>query len=260
MRSTDGSEGRYLRLAVVSTPRAGNMWLRRQLVQLYGLEEVSAHTPGEVDWGGLPERCVLQIHWPRTRPFRTMLRRNRFRVVALARHPLDVLLSILQFAPHEPETARWLDGLYGDEEAIIGATPVSRAFLEYATGPRARALLDVSMQWWRHDLVSLRYEDLVSDPARQLRRIAEAVGVPPVLRPEDVGEAVTFGGLKDEARNRHFWQGQPYHWRELLPAHVAEAAAAPYTRLLHTLGYSVDPDKALTDEVALACWNAKLSR
>ena len=236
------------------------MWLRRQLVQLYGLEEVSAHTPREVDWEGLPERCVLQIHWPRTRAFRTTLRRNGFRVVVLARHPLDVLLSILQFAPHEPETARWLDSLYGDEQAIIGATPVSRAFVDYATGPRARALLDISLQWWRHDLVSLHYEELASDPARQLHRIVDAVRVSPALRPEDVGDAVTFEGLKNEATNHHFWQGQPYHWRELLPAHVAEAAAAPYARLLHTLGYSLDPDTTLTDEMAHARWEARLSR
>ena len=146
-----------MRLAVVSTPRVGNMWLRRQLVALYGLEERSAHTPDEVEWDTLPEACALQLHWPRTRAFVRTLERHGFRVIVVCRHPLDVLISILHFAGHEPETARWLDGAHGDEQTIIGADPSSPAFRAYAGGKRARALIDVSPQWWKHALVSLRY-------------------------------------------------------------------------------------------------------
>jgi hypothetical protein len=244
---------------VVSTPRVGNMWLRRQLVALFGLEERSAHTPDEVGWESLPDACVLQLHWPRTREFVRTLDRHGFRVLVIARHPLDVLISILHFAVHEPETNRWLDGAFGGEHSILGAEPSSPAFRAYATSRRARALIDVSSQWWEHGLMSIRYEDLVAEPAVELRRIVHAVGVTPALPPEAVAGAVTFGSLRQEAVNRHFWQGTPNHWRELLPPPVAAEIARPYTRVLRRLGYDVQPDSRLSYERAAARWQAKLA-
>ena len=91
--SADGP-GAALRLAIVSTPRAGNMWLRRQLVALFDLEERSVHTPDEVDWDALPAACALQLHWPRTRAFaRTLesarLSRARRRPAPARRADLD---------------------------------------------------------------------------------------------------------------------------------------------------------------------------
>jgi hypothetical protein len=244
----------------VSTPRVGNMWLRRQLVALYGLEERSAHTPDEVRWDALPDACVLQLHWPRTRRFVQTLEQHGFRVLVIARHPLDVLISILHFAAHEPETNRWLDGAFGGERSIVGVDPSSAAFAAYATGRRARALIDVSSQWWERGLVSIRYEDLVAEPAVELGRIVDAVGVTPSLPPETVAATVTFGSLREEVLNQHFWQGRPNHWRELLPHPVATEIARPYTRVLGRLGYEVRPDPHLSYEKAAAVWHAKLAR
>src|SRR3712207_3137993 len=78
---------------IISSPRSGNTWLRGLLSWLFNLRERAAHTPDEIDWGGLPPRCVLQIHWNRVEPFVSRLDRHGFRVVVLARHPLDVLMS-----------------------------------------------------------------------------------------------------------------------------------------------------------------------
>jgi hypothetical protein len=243
----------------VSTPRVGNMWLRRQLVALFGLEERSAHTPDEVHWESLPEACVLQLHWPRTRGFVRTLEQHGFRVLVISRHPLDVLISILHFAGHEPETNRWLDGAFGGEGSIIGVDPSSQAFRAYATGPRARALIDVSSQWWERGLVSVRYEDLVDEPALELGRIVDAIGVAPSVAPEAVAEMVTFGALQNEARNEHFWQGKPNHWRELLPHALAAEIARPYSSVLARLGYDMLPDPGLSYENAAARWQAKLA-
>jgi hypothetical protein len=236
------------------------MWLRRQLVALFDLEERSAHTPGEVGWETLPESCVLQLHWPRTRPFIRKLEKHGFRVVVLGRHPLDVLISILHFSSHEPETARWLDGAHGDERSIIGVDPPSHAFWRYATGRRASALIDVSAQWWKHALVAIRYEDLVAAPERELQRIVDAVGVTPVRSPEAVTEAVTFRALRCEAPNQHFWQGRPNQWRELLPELVATEIAVAHARVIHTLGYDVEPDPSLSHDEAVDRWRAKVAR
>src|ERR1700759_2986044 len=106
-----------MRLAIVSTPRSGNMWLRRLLLRLTGGAELSADTPAAVDWERLPERSVLQLHWPPEDGFLALLAAHDVAPVAVARHPLDVLVSILQFAQHEGRTARWLNGSHGNELA-----------------------------------------------------------------------------------------------------------------------------------------------
>jgi Sulfotransferase domain len=236
------------------------MWLRRQLVALLDLEERSAHTPDEVGWETLPESCVLQLHWPRTRAFSRTLERHGFRVVVLSRHPLDVLISILHFSAHEPETARWLDGAYGDESSIVGVDPTSYVFWKYATSRRASALIDVSAQWWKHGLVAVRYEDLVAAPERELQRIVDAVGVAPTRSPEAVTETVTFRSLRSEAANQHFWQGRPNHWRELLPEPVATELAEAHAHVLDSLGYDVEPDPSLSHGEAVDRWRAKVAR
>jgi hypothetical protein len=230
------------------------MWLRRLLVALYGLEERSAHTPAEVPWGDLPERCVLQIHWHPERGFRRLLRASGFRVVVLVRNPLDALISILHFAGHEPETARWLDGEHGDESSIIGADPTSETFLRYATGPRARALLSISPAWWSRAAFATRLLDLSAAPERELGRLVQALGAPTACTPLEAVERVTFDRLAREAANRHFWQGRPGHWRELLPAEHALPIAAAHADLIRRFGFPLEPDPELTPELARARW------
>ncbi len=228
------------------------MWLRRLLAAGFVLHEVSAHTPAEVDWDGLPERCVLQLHWRRTPEFADLLRQHRFSVATLVRHPLDVLLSILQFARHEPETARWLDGEAGDESSILDADPSSPEFLAYATGPRARALLSVTPEWLPYANATVHYADLVADTAGCLHAIAHALPQRPRLSPVHVAASVTFAGLKTEARNNHFWRGRPGVWREVLSDDVARAIANAQPSVAD-LRFSVEPI-GVTAEQARERW------
>ena len=103
----------------------------------------------------------------------SLLDRYRFRVVVLSRHPLDVLISILHFAPRAADGAV-ARGRGGRPDRDHDALPCSQAFLEYATGPRAAALLGVSHKWRRATgCHNLRYEDLVHDPAGELMRLGE---------------------------------------------------------------------------------------
>jgi hypothetical protein len=227
------------------------MWLRRLLTAAYGLEERSAHTPDELDWETLPERCALQLHWHRTPEFREQLEQYGFSVGAIARHPLDVLVSILHFAPHEPQTARWLDGEGGDEAQLFGADPASYAFLTYATGPRAKALLSVTPEWWDHADARTSYESLVDDPADELGRMLEALGEPPLVSPAEAVEAVSFERLREEATNQHFWQGRAGLWQDLVPTRHALAIASVYPEMLR-LGYTVGVDAP----TARARWSA----
>ena len=244
-----------VRLAIVGSPRCGNTWLRRLLATLYNLTETAAHTPPGVDWERLPPRCALQLLWPPTEPFRAELAKHGFRVLTLARHPFDVLLSILHFAESVPETARWLDGEGGDEAAIRGADPSSSAFRAYALGTRAKALLSVSPAWWETDgTTCIRYEDLVRDPSAELEDIRTLISVPPARSVEDSVQLNTLEKLRATSRNQHYWRGEPGIWRDVLPAQVAAEMAEAHQRCLAIFGYDAEADPELTVSQARLNW------
>jgi len=105
----------------------------------------AAHSPAEVNWEALQEDCLLAMHWRHTPEMEAIL--GEFEILVTARHPLDVLISILQFSQHEPATARWLEGEGGNENLLMDASPTDKKFLDYALSDRAAALLSVSVEW-----------------------------------------------------------------------------------------------------------------
>ncbi len=245
------------RAAILATPRSGNTWLRRLLTLSCGLTDIAVHRPGDVDWDGLPEAAALQLHWLPDAAFLDLLDRHEFRRVTIRRHPLAVLVSILHFAPHEPQTAQWLDGRGGDEGPILGAHPESPEFLAYSTGARARALLEVSKTWWQMPGAHrVCYEDLVAGPGEEVSRLARTLGW------ECAGEALegAIAANRMDAMkwhpNRHYWRGEPHLWKRLLTPPSAEAVWRAQRDVFEALGYACDPDPALQPEQAYRNWLA----
>jgi hypothetical protein len=251
-----------LRLAVLGTPRSGNTWLRRVLATAYEFAgdsgwERAAHEASEVDWGAEPPRSIVQIHLNRDAAFEHIMARHGIRPVVPRRHPFDVLISILQYATHVHDTHRWLGGEGGDESSIRGLDPNHPAFLAYATGPRAKALLGVSPAWREvPGAVSVRYEDLVTDPEPTLERLAAALGQPPVVGWESALAANTMDQLRKTHGFGHIWKGLPGLWRILLTADSAAALAEAHRPLLRSLGESAEADPTLTPDDALAHWQS----
>lgn len=244
-----------LRLALVSTPRSGNTWLRYLLSEVYAIPSLAVHLPDEVAWETLPGGCLLQIHWHRTDAFLARLAAHRFQVVTIARHPLDVLISHLHHALHTLED-RALAGEGGDERSLVGAMPRSTAFLRYATGPRAAALLSVTSEWWHAPKVrQIRYESLVADASKELRALVDDLAVE-VRRPiAEVVAELTMKELRARTGNeRHFWMGQPGLWRSLLTAAEAAPIAAAHAGVFERLGYQCDPDPDLQAAQADTHW------
>lgn len=245
------------RLAVVSTPRSGNTWMRGMLSRLYGLVEMSAHEPEQVAWDDLPPRCVLQIHWWRVEPFLSLIHRHGFRVVVLARHPFDVFLSALNYTQfiHSPTDCGEGPGCVTCH--ILGATPRAEAFLDYACGWTGARLLSYTRDWWTaFEAHPVRYEDLVSDPSEALASLVASIAEP-IRRP--ISEAITdydFDRLRTmpDAWQYHFWQARPGHWKALLPAAEARRIASAHATAFTELGYACDPDESLDGTQADLNW------
>jgi hypothetical protein len=165
------------------------------------------------------------------------------------------LISILHFCIYESESERWLLGAKGTEAGIFAAMPRSRAFVEYATGPRAVELLAVTPDWWGQPaVVGVRYEDCVRDAEGELARLEGAFGPVRCGSRAAAVEACSLARLRQRATNNHFWQGQPGLWRCLLPAAEAREIAAAQVHAFSALGYLCDPDPALDALAADQNW------
>jgi hypothetical protein len=227
-----------MKLLIVSTPRSGNTWLRYMLASLYQLQQFAVHSPQELDWASLPSDSIVQLHWHRTLAFRELLQQHQFQPITIVRHPLAVLVSIWQFASHEPDTAKWLLGEGGNEYIILNQALDSQAFLDYACSPRAKALLSISSEWWNHpEVISVKYENLVATPEQSLQQLCKAIH-PHHSSIQQVLSENTFEKLRPTASNNHFWQGSPYAWQEMLSDEFIQIIEQTHQTTLAQLGYS----------------------
>ena len=151
-----------------------------QLATLYELEQISVHFPHEIDWDHLPERCVIQIHWYPNPEFVARLAAQNVRVVVLARHPMDVLMSWLNLVYYKHEDGRCPGNGSCTECGIVGVAPGSDVFVDYAGSYYGRVMLCYSPAWWdKPGVARARYEDFLSAPAVELGRLVEQLGAAP---------------------------------------------------------------------------------
>src|SRR4051794_17510699 len=240
-----------MRIAIIASPRTGQTWLRSILWNAWGFPPVAVHNWTEAP-AELPSDCLFGIHWPREPNFLRWLAERDFHVIVLARHPLDILVSALHFVHHEPQTARWLEGLTGLPAGLIGESPASPGFLRYALSFGSETLLSVSYQWWQHEgSIRIRYEDLVRTPEQTLMSIADTLGLDTV----GFAPALRANSLeKLRAVNFHGWQGTPGLWRQLIPWPTARRIRARHRSVFEGLGYRTMPS-LLTYAAAQRHWD-----
>lgn len=248
------SDTETCRVALLCTPRTGNTWLRHLLCDGFDLNGFAATNPDDFDWANIPTRCLLAIHWPKTEAFRAKLMENGFRIVVLTRHPLDVLISIFRFAKHSRSCDRWLEGMGGDESALRDCSLGSPEFVKYATSERARALLDVSFDWWTEpDALRLRYEDLVQNPAARLNEIAAQFGWSLCKPVEKVVGEFDANAMRTVV-SQHVWQGKPGLWRKVLAPDSARAIANAHELCFVRFNYPSDVDASVAPHQSAENW------
>lgn len=248
--------GRPLRIAVIGTPRSGNTWVRGLIGALYGLEELAVASRESLDWERLPERCIVQIHQYPEPDFEAMLTRLGVRVVVPARHPLDVMISALNYAQFIEHPPRWVDGS-GNELTLKGASPVDREFLEYASNAQPGAILSISPAWWKKPgSLRIRFEDLVADPEGSIAGLASRIDSR-ILHPIPmVAQSFSIDSRRSNAQvwQYHFGMGVPGIWRELIPTRPALEIAERQREAFEILGYPCLPDPELSPIRAERNW------
>ncbi|WP_169973049.1 sulfotransferase family protein [Tautonia rosea] len=248
--------GQPLRLAVIGTPRSGNTWVRGLFASLYGLEELAVDRPEQLDWDRLPLRCILQIHQYPDPSFDALIERHGFRVLTPARHPLDVMISALNYAQHTPNAPEWTDAS-GTIQTLRDASPLSQAFRQYAGIAHPGSVLSFSPAWWdRPGVLRLRYEELVANPVQRLEALAIRIDQRIVRPPQEVIGYFTIDARRSNLKvwQYHFGLGRPGIWRELIPAELARSIADHQRKTFEVLGYLCDPDPLLDELQAERNW------
>ena len=223
-----------MRVAIISTPRSGNTWVRTILAGVYDLAQIAVHNPSELP-AEPADDLIVQLHWYREPNLQHWLRRHGFHVVVIARDPRDVLLSMLHFARREPETSRWLEGNAELPPDFAAASPTDPAFARYALSWGAENVLGVTYAWWHEPgATRLRYEDLVRDPAAALAPLIAHLGQG---RPLDNALHQARLEVWQATWNNHGWQGTPGLWRTLILPRLARQIHRRHARVFDTLGY-----------------------
>lgn len=192
-----------MRLFIAGTPDTGLDYLRdllatsyqletRHLVHSHELHSVTAATLSTT----LPDRLLFHFNGHPDAELLEFLPRHGFQVLTTLRHPLEVLLAQLPSPPPSP-------------------VDLNTALLAYATSPRARDSLSLSLQWaCIEGALVARHEDLAHDPAGTLRRfhsqLAPSSSIParPVTSPSlpaspvhDASLAAPFAQLSSDTIN-----------------------------------------------------------
>lgn len=222
---------------------------------MIGGKEFAAHSPREIPWDEAEAPCIVAMHWHRTPDFAEFLLSKGFETIVIVRNPLDILISILHFAQHEPATAQWLLGEGGDERALQGLDPASPAFLDYSLSPRASLLLHVSAEWYAPAREAVRYESLAADPEGTLELTARSLNIEPVVAASQVVRQHSLDHMRKLPR-QHSWRGEPGLWRRLILPDYRHAIYRRYQSLFELWDFDKPDDLPLTREQAKANWAA----
>ena len=226
------------RVAIIGTPRTGNAWIRRVLAAVLDAEEFPVAHPADLDWECLPERFVIQLHRQRSRLLERALRERGIAVISTARHPLDVLLSVLAFVQGEQSATEWGLEHGGNEVRLQGSGARDFAFLDWALSSRARELLSLTPAWWSTPTTHrVRYEELMADPDAGFAALLEQCELEALGDPKRSVANHTAAKVRARSGGGRWWQATPYAWRQSLSAEYVDTLMDAHHEVIVGLGY-----------------------
>lgn len=229
---------------VISTPRkTGGSQLRCLLSMAYDLKAPPAPAPATDDraaiatWlADLPAQSVSTCDLPFA-VLQAPDTATEVQVIGVIRHPYDLFVSNFDVAQQRVARGRDDDEIDHGWSILAGEELDGEAALAYAASGFAseiRALRD-----WASSRSTVRYEDLLADPAEVLESLTLVLGP---LTAEQICHAVGLCPAENvvvsrPGRGRRMPSLPPGAWRERLPSTTLETLRAGYRTDVAALGY-----------------------
>lgn len=236
---------------LTSYPRSGNTWTRFLVGNLVHIEEAVTFLNVErlvPDMYKHSDRYLRRLPRPRILKSHECFDPRYKRILYIVRDPRDVAVSNYHWEMKQKSmgeeyaierfVARWVEGIYWDRLGNWG---------------------DHVMSWLstrqEKRFVLLRYEDLVDDPARELVKVANLLGIEAtrerLTRAAELSSADRMRQLESTqggkwVQTRYTRQDKPFvrkasygGWRSVLPAESVTLIESAWGKIMTTLGYSL---------------------
>ena len=235
-----------IRIAILSTPKTGNLWLRTLLSDIYDLPTLDvSHDFTGYPPERTPDRFIFYHHFLPTAPLLRWLSENRVAVLTTIRHPGDVLVSLFHFVKALVEAG----AAYNESHRMARDGTVPGRHTADIVSTEFFRTLDISIQWMSYCVDVVRYEELNRDCVSTLRRVTDRLHGVNDERLHDAAVRNTFDLMRDSGKYgvRHFRRGESGDWRNELPMEIREylRTREPYKTQCEVLGYQFDYDESL---------------
>ncbi len=165
-------------------------------------------------------------------------------IITIQRHPLDVLLSQLNYSFVLGDQRSFKNGVLKKAEQIISDGEIDHyidAFIEAGGCPehveRCGTYVGFFEKWREYSpnaaRLHLRCEDMVKDPEAGIHEIQSFLQLPDV-RVEEVAAKIED---RTQVDGKFYWPRRAYNHRELVPAVSIRRFEKSYSEGLGTLGY-----------------------
>lgn len=247
-------------IAILSTPRVGNTWVSFSLAHLYGAEQLAVHNFTDLSHIKIPRKVVLQLHdSPSNKKLANYLLDNDYKVITVARHPLDVLISILHFTQVRTDPVQWLDGAAHIED-LRGLDPSSEKFIEWCLGDNASRVLAITYEWACSGKARVvRYEDLLENPIESFKDAVSYVGgktdSSKIIQTIEKFDINFF-----RKANKHGWKAKKGNWINFFTINDAQSIYNRHKDIFELFDYDVSSAQNVRREQNLDRWDIKEHR
>jgi hypothetical protein len=241
-----------MRILIVGSQKAGNVWLRCLLAETYKLrilahKEKPEKPPGLrtfMEWlagGGFPDGTIIHQHYDYSPELADAITSVPAHIVTIVRDPYDVFVSYY-FAVQHRKGRLERRGTGFQRDLLIEKPLVHPDVLQYLHEGGERQHMKLPLEWIKSGRSAVvRYEDLHRDPIGALARLNQYLGPVPKETLERAVDACSAENMRQTGvvRPHHIRVAKVGDSRDQLDEVHLAIFRKRYARLIRALGYEV---------------------
>lgn len=223
----------------ISNPRVGGTLFNEIIGSLTGWPALQGGTiANAIDFNCISGPAILHMHLLR-QDFEEINIPLPYKVVTVARNPIDTLISGFMFVQKNPYL-NWLDGkVFPFAIKWKNLDPSSSEFYKWSMSKGAEAMLSVSKSWWNIADEVIKYEDYKTEPAESISRVLKTIDPEVTYTAAQIEKVVNKldGSFLVNTKNVHRWNGGLNYAEKYIPADYLVNIRNYHNDAFEVLGY-----------------------